>query len=293
MRAGRYGGSGQTTAVRRSGRARAPIVVKGYPGDRRPVVRGQFRVFADNVKVSRMTFDGPTGRIARGTANSRNREDVQVWIFGNGVALERSEVRNNGWHAGIYVYRSENVRIQRNYIHHNGQFNRPAMANLDHGIYFDSGSGLVANNLFVDNVAHAVQLYTEPHDVRVVHNTMVGHGRSAVIVAGAARRNVIANNLITDNREGIRTFELVGPGNQMTNNLLWNNIFDIAAEVKGLALGRNLLRSPRVSERTGYRLPAGSPAIDRGLPAYGVSRDYLGRRRSGRPDLGAFEYRPD
>ena len=104
---------------------------------------------------------------------------------------------------------------------------------------------------------------------------------------------MIANNLIIDNREGIRTFELAGPGNQMTGNLLWNNVFDFATEVEGLGLGRNVMRSPRVAERTGYRLQAGSPAIDRGLPAYGVSRDYLGRRRVGRPDLGAFEYRPD
>ena len=71
----------------------------------------------------------------------------------------------------------ENVRILRNYIHRNGQFGRPEMANLDHGIYFDSGSGVVANNFLVGNLAHAVQLYTEPQDVRVVHNTMVGHGR--------------------------------------------------------------------------------------------------------------------
>lgn len=266
-----------------------PIWVKGYPGDRRPVVRGQFRVFASHVGVSRLLFDGPTGRIARGTSDSRNREDVQVWLFGSDISLVESEVRHNGWHAGVYVYRSERVRILRNFIHDNGQFDRPEMANLDHGIYFDSGSGVVANNLLVDNLAHAVQLYTAPHDVRVVHNTIMGQGRAAVIVAARARRNVIANNLIVRNREGIRAFELSGRRNLVTGNLIWGNAFDFAQEVGHLTLERNLVRRPRLARKARYRLLPGSPAINRGLRAYGVRRDYLGRPRVGVPDLGALE----
>lgn len=94
-------------------------------------------------------------------------EQVQVWLQGANLELNTSEVRDNAYHAGIYAYKATNARILRDYVHDNGDRTQPNQANLDHGIYFDSGSGLVANNVIEHNYAHGVQLYPSPHDVSV------------------------------------------------------------------------------------------------------------------------------
>ena len=103
----------------------------------------------------------------RARRTQRNREDVQVWIFGNGRgagALGGAEQRLARRASTSTGPRTSGSRATTSTT--TGSSTGPTMANLDHGIYFDSGSGLVANNLFVDNLAHAVQLYTAPHDVR-------------------------------------------------------------------------------------------------------------------------------
>ena len=97
------------------------------------------------------------------------------------------------------------------------------------------------------------------------------------------RDNVVANNLIVDNREGIRSFELSGLGNGVTGNILWDNAWRWPGDVGGLALAGNLTREPRLGGAPRYRPRKGSAAVDRGQRRYGTLVDYLGRRRVGAP----------
>jgi hypothetical protein len=289
VRAGTYGARGTVTRLTNSGTGVAPITYVGDPAGSKPVVLGQLRITGDNVKVSGFVFEGPTGPIADGTASSRGGEDVQVWIMGDSVELARSEIRGNRWHAGLYLYQAEHARVVRNYIHDNGQFGDPAHANLDHGVYWDSGSGVLANNVVEHNYAYGVQLYPDVHDVVASHNTLVRNGQGGAIVAERAANNVLANNVIANNaRQGIRTWNLTGSGNRAVANVLWSNGSENFSGT-GLALEGNLVADPRFGGASDYHLLSGSPAIGRANPAYSVTDDYEGRLRAAPADAGAYE----
>ena len=242
IRPGTYGARGTVTALDRNGTATAPISFVAQPGEPAPTILGQVRVEGNHRRLCGLLFEGPTGPVPNGTASSKGGEDVQVWIMGDDVELSRSEVRGNRWHAGVYLYRALNARIVGNYVHDNGQFGKPAMANLDHGIYFESGSGLIADNLIEHNVAHGVQLYPEPSNVTVRNNTITGHGRAAIIFGERASANEVVDNVITGNHEGIRTWELTGTGNVVRSNRIWGNANGNFVDVGPLSLGGNWVR---------------------------------------------------
>jgi Periplasmic copper-binding protein (NosD) len=242
IRTGTYGARGTVTELNRNGTATAPISFVAQPGEPAPTILGQVRVEGNHRRLCGLLFEGPTGPVANGTASSKGGEDVQVWIMGDDVELSRSEVRGNRWHAGIYLYKALNARLVGNYVHDNGQFGKPSMANLDHGIYFESGSGLIADNLIEHNLAHGVQLYPEPSNVTVRNNTITGHGRAAIIFGEQASANEVVDNVITGNHEGIRTWELTGAGNAVRGNRIWANANGNFVDVGPLSLGGNSVR---------------------------------------------------
>ena len=242
LRAGSYGARGTVTRLARSGSPGAPISFVSEPGEPAPTILGQVRVEGDHRRLCGLRFEGPTGPIANGTASSEGGEDVQLWIMGDQVELTRSEVLGNRWHAGVYLFRAEQTRLIGNYIHDNGQFGRPAMANLDHGIYFESGSGLIADNLIEHNLAHGIQLYPGPANVTVRGNTITGHGRAAIIFGERAAANDVVDNLITGNHEGIRTWQLSGTGNVVRGNRLWGNRNGHVVDATSLSLSGNRIQ---------------------------------------------------
>jgi hypothetical protein len=242
LRPGTYGARGTVTALARSGSAAARISFVAEPGAPAPRILGQLRVEGNHRRLCGLLFEGPTGPVPKGTASSKGGEDVQVWIMGDGVELSRSEVRGNRWHAGVYLYEAKDARIVGNWVHDNGQFGNPAMANLDHGIYFESGSGLVADNLIEHNLAHGVQLYPEPARVTVRNNIITGHGRAAIIFGERAAANQVVGNLITGNHEGVRTWELSGTGNAVRDNRIWSNRNGAFVDPAPLSLSGNWIR---------------------------------------------------
>jgi hypothetical protein len=230
LRGGIYGAQSRVTNLAASGRRNAPI--RYVSASRRAKVRiqGQLRIWGDHVHVCGVIAEGPTGPISRGTASSYREQDVGVWIVGDSVEFSDSVVRRHRGHAGIYLYEAENARVVRNHIHHNGQFSDPEQANLDHGVYWDSGSGLLADNLIEANYAYGVQLYPSPHDVKVVENTIVRNGRGGIVIAEEATDNLILRNVIAFHaRHGIRVWELTGSGNSAVDNVFaWNGEGDIS-----------------------------------------------------------------
>lgn len=242
VRPGTYGARGTVNLVRSSGAQGAPVTIMGEPGAARPTILGQFRVSGNHVRACGLLFDGPTGPVVNGTASSNGGEDVQVFVYGDDVAIVGCEVRNNKWHAGIYLWDAARAQIVGNHIHHNGDRTDPAQANLDHGIYFGSGSGLVANNKVEDNVAYGVHLYPQTADVKVANNTITGNGKGGVILAEDVARTEIVGNLITGNREGIRSWDLRGSGNVARDNRVFGNWGGDLVNTKGIALQNNLSR---------------------------------------------------
>jgi parallel beta-helix repeat protein len=241
VHAGTYARAGAITRLDNSGSAGKPITFVGMPGEDLPRVLGQLRIDGDYVEVRRLLVDGPTGHVAQSSSDNPGGEDVEVWIRGSHTMLADSEIRDGHWHAGVYV--SENPRdvmVLRNHVHDNGDFGNPSQANLDHGIYWDSGSGRVAGNLVEHNLAYGVHLYPDASGVVVEDNTIRGHGRDGVIIADHASRNIIRGNLVTGNRLGIRGYDLSGTGNVVQDNQVLGNREGDLGETGGLILRGNI-----------------------------------------------------
>jgi Periplasmic copper-binding protein (NosD) len=236
LAAGTYGRPGTITRLDRDGASDNPITFTGPAGGERPRILGHLRLDGDYVHVRRVLVDGPTGRVAATNGDNPAGEDVGVWMRGNGTLLADSEVRDSLWHAGIFVSNGQDVSIENNYIHDNGNFSEPAQSNLDHGIYWSSGSGRVIGNRIEHNVAYGVQLYPEADNVLVQDNHISGHARGGLIIAEQAANNLIVGNSITANREGIKTYALTGTGNVARDNRVWANSEANYGNTSGLAL---------------------------------------------------------
>ena len=290
VRAGTYA---ERVDLSHGGKGGEPAVLAAYPGER-PVLAGRLKVTADHVQIVGLVIDG-SGAAAY---------DAAVYIAGaQSVEVRRCEVRG-ATGSGVFVGDdgdpSRNVSLVGNWIHDNGEDDFH-----DHGIYWAQGHrGLIGNNVIERSAGFGIHLYPDSDDVRVLHNTVVGSGRSAVIVAGddsaASDRNLIANNILAFNGEfGVRSAwdGPTGSGNIVRGNLLFGNARGNRPDgtyADGLAFGpRNQVSDPRFVDREAgnYRLRASSPARDRALRADALPRDRDGRTRprGAGPDIGAFE----
>ncbi len=287
---GVYGRRGAVTSLWPSGTAEKPIRLIGRRGSKRPRLRGQVRLEGDYLSVRRFVFDGPTGPVNERSDENPGGEDVQVWVRGPHTVVADSEVRDNLWHAGIYVT-ADDVRLLRNYVHDNGDRGNPDNANLDHGIYWSSGEGGVASdNLVVRNVAFGLHLYPEPSGVRVLHNTLADNGKAGLILADDTAGTEVVNNIIALNGAPGIDFDLDGVQNVVHNNLFWGNGELPLASPAGLGAIGNLIADPGFRGPGDYRLRPGSDAIGRALPQFTTPTDNRGRPRPARAaDLGAFE----
>lgn len=308
LRAGVHGARATYANVRVSGTQAAPIILKGYPGDAIPTILGLFFIAGENIVISGLLFDGPTG-LVKAQDNAPAAENVQIAIYKNNVEISHCEIRNSLAHAGIYLQNAYNARIIGNYIHDNGNFNDPSTAYQDHGIYFGSGSGLIANNIIEHNYSFGVHLYPSASNVIVQQNTIIKNGQSGVIIDNCApvgcapqpTNNLVVNNIIAFNK--VHAFQssvrLTGAtGNVIKNNLFWGNeAGDIPSDerlTRGLTYvnQNNNIADPRFVGTSDYHLQSGSPAIDAALSGYTQPDDYdfTPRPQGAASDIGAFEF---
>ncbi len=309
LRAGVHGARGAEIFMTASGTQASPITLRGYPGEAMPTILGYFPIGGQYIVISGLLFDGPTGLV---NANPPNPavERSPIAVYGSNVEINHSEIRNSLSRAGIYLQDAYNTRLIGNYIHDNGNFSDPGTANLDHGIYFGSGSGLIANNLIERNYAFGVHLYPSASNVIVQQNTIVRNGRSGVIIGGwttncpntgcppQPTNNLIVNNIIAFNAYyAFQSFELTTTGHIIKNNILWGNAGgDIPSDerlTRGLTFvnQNNNIADPRFVAASNYRLQNGSPAIDAALSPYTQPDDYdfIPRPQGAASDIGAFE----
>jgi hypothetical protein len=253
------------------------------------VVIGRLKIASAYLCVTGIRFVG------RMPANARS---VLIYVSAaHHVEIFKNEIMN-AFMSGIYVGderdHSEDVSIISNFIHDNGTH-----ANLDHGIYFGYGSGLIANNLVVHNLAQGIKLAPDAQATIATANTVVGNGRSGVLVGGedksSSNDNLVVNNIVGFNDGwGIRTYweEAAGSGNLAMRNLVFANRAGAFWFPGGGMVERQSIRSdPRFLSASNYGLRAGSPAINRAIVGFSMPFDFDGRARplGAGPDLGAYE----
>jgi hypothetical protein len=274
-----------------NGTPTAPITVRSAAGEQ-ATLTGRLKLTGSYLAASNLRFVGGT---------SANNRDVLLYVAGARHVEIAHDKFTGGTMSAIYVgdpgHPSRDVQIIANRIWRNGSH-----WNLDHGIYFGTGTGgLIANNIITGNKAYGIQLYPQAVSVIVASNTIVGNGRSGIILGGEATtssHNVIANNIIADNSEyGVRSYwgGSVGTDNVAVNNLSYGN--KAGSPSVGLLAGIRV-ESPvsadplfKAAEQLDFHLRAGSPAIGRALPSYTEPTDLEDLPRPARASLGALEYR--
>ena len=241
LHAGSYGARGDRVVWEVDGSPSRRITLRGYPGEARPTILAPFTLDGDHLTVAGILFDGPSGRALTDDA-------IAFWIEGDHDELLGSEIRD-AESQGIYLDGADDVRLVGNYIHDNGDKDDPDVANLHHGIYFASGSGLVAGNVIVDNYSYGVHLYPSPHGVTVEQNVIAGHGRGGVIIGAEPgerppRDNRVRDNVVASNaHRPVTSHGPIGSGNVVSRNVFWRNGGD--GDTVGLALFGNVARDPR------------------------------------------------
>jgi hypothetical protein len=286
VRGGTYGALGQTRTFNKAG-----VTWMAYPGETVTLL-GHTRINANNTRFTGFLFDGPTGQILTPSGSNPLGEEVLIYIAGaDGVEIDHCEIRDCLWHAGIFLATADDVLIHHNYIHTNGNKDRPEQANVDHGIYFGSGNnGQIYNNLIANNYTYGVQLYSGPTNAKVYNNTIVDNDRGGVIYGDSAANCLVINNIIANNSQyGIRTSGLGGTGNVAENNIVYNHT-DNLGTTTGLTLTNNITSNPVFVSSTDFHLQASSPAIGLASGAYIPADDYEDHARDVDPDNGAFEY---
>lgn len=281
LHAGTYGERGGSTTITAPGTRADRITITGVPGEARPRILGSTYLKSHHVTLSGLFFDGPAGpgSSSPGTRTNPRGEGILVWLEGRGLELADSDV-SNGRAQGVFLTGAEGARVTGNHIHGNGNFAEPAVANLDHGVYFESGYGVVAHNVIDHNLAYGVQLYPSAHDVLVESNVITGHGRGGIIVGGVEGKPPPAGNRITGNvlahnrRRAVESYGPVGAGNVVERNLSWANGPD--GETASLILTQNFSVDP------GFASTAYARLLVPGLVGYG-STSTLGEQAGAPP----------
>ncbi len=154
---------------------------------------------------------------------------------------------------------SHDIRLLGNWIHDNG-----TNATFDHGIYWSLGTGgVIANNVIEKNRAFGIHLYPDANNILVTSNTVVGNGKSGILVAGNAGSssdgNTIVNNIVASNTEyGIRSYwsGAVGSGNSVMTNLGYGNWGRVLRD--RVARGRTCVFQQHLGESSlRFELPSG------------------------------------
>jgi hypothetical protein len=177
MRGGTYLGDFRTALAGTQGR---PIVFRQYPGER-ATIDGTLR--ADGADVAFWGFEimrsAPTGRLP----GLESRGARQKFI--NLVIHDAAQQGITFWDEAV------DAELYGNIVYNNGMHE-----NLDHGVYVHnmSGTKLISDNVFFDNLAYGIHVYAGPTDgtqrnVHVVGNVSFNNGTISNVYA--AKGNII------------------------------------------------------------------------------------------------------
>ena len=277
-----------TTAVTLavSGTASNPITIESCAGETAQIAQ-QIQVTGNyirlrNLKIIRNNYPTDTRYSQGGTNPSGN---VGIWLKdGQHVTLEKSEI-TGATMSGIFGGGAYN-QILSNFVHDNGT------TPDDHGIYYTSGSSLIANNIFYHNYDFGIQLgYTGATNNIVANNTTVYNGfgnpsypGSGTVTFSGTANNIFVNNISADNAQfAYKTYDT-------TNSLSHNDAYaNPAGSTSGTFSPITALSvfDPMFVSSTDFHLQASSSAKTVGDPAYTPPMDYDGQARQS-ASIGAF-----
>lgn len=323
LRAGTYipAGAFDTPSYRqafeRSGLPDKPIIIRNFPGELaiihgKTLINGAYLGVEGSTGPGGLVFEGPLGPDSSGL---KSKGDAQVAVENShDIVLNHIEIRDNDYHAGLYVNRARNIQVLGCYIHDNGRFamytdpldgTHPWV--VDQGIYWaaSSGANRISNCLLEHNRAYNLQLFAGSGTITgltIVQNTIVKAMNSGVIVGKGAIGNYFANNIVSMNSQEIRNKEIRladnASNNTLENNIVWNAVPSLRGiDTSDLVRGEQntvrglLLTDPLfVNFSSGdYRLQPNSPANGAALASFAERVDHDGMKRTSRPSLGAYE----
>jgi parallel beta-helix repeat protein len=208
---------------------------------------------------------------------------------------------------GIAMHNKTGGVIENNLIEFNGSH-----VQFHHGVYADGDGLTVRGNIVRHNAAFGLHLYPSLKNSLVANNLVYGHTRKPGIIVACPEgggKNVIVNNTVADNRDGIEIWD--GNGEVVVNNIVTaaEEAFPFNEATRNVTADYNLClpRSPRQGphgltddprfvdpQHGAYWLRRGSPAIGKGARRYAQPTDFWGRPLpADRPlDLGAFAFVP-
>jgi F5/8 type C domain-containing protein/parallel beta helix pectate lyase-like protein len=277
-----------------------PITIQPYPGEKATI--------AGFVSLPRAAWFRMTGFVIDGSTTP-NAEGVSLGNTSSGaphhVELSYNEIRDfqpAGTHAhGILHYSGTDTALIGNRIHHIGR-----QTFFDHGIYLKAGRRVVVANNVISDVTggYGIHIWGDFDESWVIHNTVYGSAASGFTIGGNSDRGqpdrtVAANNIFAghgataDSHQGYATKEYQpGMGNSVRRNLGWANARSTAFYLSASGPSANRTADPRFDSVTDRDLhvAAGGAAADAGED-FGLLLDADGRRRDGRPDIGAYEAR--
>jgi hypothetical protein len=246
------------------------ITIMSYPGER-ALVKGLVQVTgADDVRLSRLQFEGTGG----GT--------VSMKAWGDNFVLEDSEITNQRrgdscLQLGSGDGASRRPVIRRNKFHDCGSSDNE---NHDHGIYaLRVSDGLITDNLFWNIQAYATQLYPDTHRTVFSHNVVDGASpsiRGGVVIGGddndVSTDNVIEHNVLAYAATHNLTVAWdgdVGSGNIARRNCLWQaQAGDIDVEDGGVQSVGNVVADPLFVNREQRDLRLGAASGCRSVVGY-------------------------
>src|SRR5258706_12600720 len=235
--AGAYNTPSYRHTLSRSGEPGNPIVIRNYSGETAVVhglvvVRGNYLKLLGTPPSGGLVFQGPLEPDASGV---KGKGASQVWLDRcHDVVLDHVEIRNNDFHAGLYVSEVSDVQILGCYIHDNGRFDADTDAmgqhslNVDQGIYWaaSSGTNRIANCLLEHNRAANLQLFAGSGKITgltIVANTIVKAMNSGVIIGKGADGNVFGNNIVSMNSQQTNNGQ-IRLADDASNNIIDTNI---------------------------------------------------------------------
>jgi hypothetical protein len=168
-----------------------------------------------------------------------------------------------------------------------------------HGIYHASPRGHIWNNVVHDNQGYGIQLWHAAQQVEVANNLVYRNAAGGILVgAGDAPGGVIddgttvSNNVVLQNRIGIREEGLTGKNNFYFNNLLYGNQEDFMLQ-DGKQEGTLHLDPLVIQNKLGnveeFEFLGRSPVIDSGTSVSAPNNDIHGVPR---PQLLGWDIGP-
>jgi parallel beta-helix repeat protein len=266
---------------------------------------GIFTDFSDDTLLEGNTCFGSVGEHGIYVSNSSDRPTVRGnHLFDNARAGLHMNGDESAGGDGII----SGGLVENNLIHGNG-VGGGAGINMD-GVQ----DTIVRNNLLYDNHATGIVAFQEdgaqgPRGLQILHNTVdqASNGRWALQIFDTTGAILVRNNVLY-NRHAFRGSLNYGNATDVANTDSDYNVLDRIspdgdATIFSLAQWQALGHEPHsvvpgalaalfVSANGGdYHLPAGSPAVDRGITLPGVSVDIEGspRPQGASSDAGAYE----